>query len=181
MEKRQYNRPIFSGFALSERAGCAVASAPIGGLPMRTHDAAARRDPAVQHELHYRSLVALIRQTDRIALPIAPRKDRLGWNRQARSVRQQFTITNSQFTAASNRFRQALELHAAHRGLDIGHAVIVAELGIFLEDHLIGSVANSIRNAHAMLPQQPKLAVEFGIGGRQHTAVAGGDYLARMK
>ena len=83
-------------------------------------------------------------------------------------------------TPRGDDLRHALQLLASDRRLDVGHAVVVADLGMRLEDHLWRGVAHGVGNAHAVLAKPAET------GGpsrhcRQHAAVAGADDLARME
>ena len=69
--------------------------------------------------------------------------------------------------------RQPLELHAPDRGLDVGHAVVEADLRVLLEDHLPGRVPHRVGHAHRVLPQQAELPVQLRVeGGRPSELVS---------
>ena len=53
---------------------------------------------------------------------------------------------------------QPLELLAADRRLDVGHAVVEAEHRVLLEDHLRAAVPHRVGHAHPVLAQQAELA-----------------------
>ncbi len=103
---------------------------------MGAHDPPAGRDASIQHGLHDVSLIASLRQTNAEALPIAARPVRLHRYAETRNIRQQRLIARRQFPAPGDDLRQALELLAPHRRLNVGHAVIEAQLGVGLENHL---------------------------------------------
>ena len=153
----------------------------VGRLPMAAHDAAPGADPCVQHCLHHPSLVAVIRQPHAVALPVGPRPIRFEWQRDSRNVRQQRPVRVRQLASPGNDLRQALQLLAPDRGLDVGHAVVVADRGVRLEDHLRRAVPHRVRNTHRMLAQQAELLVPLGVARRDHAAVAGADDLARVE
>ena len=73
-------------------------------------------------------------------------------------------VSVRQFASPRDDLRQALQLLPPDRRLDIGHAVVVADRRIRLEDDLARTVADRVGHAHRMLPQQAELAVPFGIG-----------------
>src|ERR1041384_3925554 len=83
--------------------------------------------------------------------------------------------------AAFEQNRETLKLLPTDCGLDVGHAVVVAEFVVRLEDYLGSAVAHRVRHRHAVLTKKTKLRIESGIVSCQHAAVTGSNQLAGMK
>ena len=105
----------------------------IDRLAVAAHDAAPRGDASVQHDLHYRALIAMARQPHAIALPVAARIGGLERRRKPDIVGEQFGVTLGEDAAAGDDLRQSLELLSPDRGLNVGHTVIIAEHRVLLE------------------------------------------------
>src|ERR1051326_7845817 len=90
-------------------------------------------------------------------------------------------ITIGDPASTLQQFGKPFELLSADGGLDVGHAVVVAEFVVTLEDHFAGAVTNGVGYRHAMLTPETELRVERGIAGGQHAPVPRRDELARME
>src|SRR5262249_36861990 len=153
-------------------------AACVAGLAMRAHDPPARGDVPVEHLLHHGALIAAVGQAHAEALPVAARPFRLARQAQAADAGEERAVALGQRAADLNHLGEALQLLATDGRLDVGHAVVVADDRVRLEDHLARPVAHGVRHAHAVLPQQPALRVPAGVVGGDHAAVAGAHHLA---
>src|SRR5271157_5572579 len=124
VEQRQNHGMVLRGFAFYQRSRGAVLAAPVGGLAVRAHDAAAGRDAVIQQVLHHGGLVASLRKADEVALPVTARLGGLAGRDDRAYDAEQLVVTRGQLAAARHNFRQTLELLPANRGLNIGHAVV---------------------------------------------------------
>src|SRR4051794_663793 len=150
-------------------------------LTVRAHDATPSGDALIKQLLHQRFLIDPARQANAVALPIRLSPFWLVRQLQAFDVTEQFGITGGDCPTTSYQFRQPFKLFAANRGLNVRHPIIEADDKVVFEDNLCRIVPNRIRHAHAVLPQQPELAVELWIRRREHSTFTGRYNLARME
>ena len=104
---------------------------------MRAHHRATRGHARVEHGLHHLARLNPLGQPHTEALPVRARVRRLLWKHQARDICEQLPIALHAGAPAGNDARQPLELDPANSSLQIGHAIVEAELAVFLEDDLI--------------------------------------------
>src|SRR4051812_7729022 len=77
--------------------------------------------------------------------------------------------------------RNALQLLATDRRLDVGQAVVETDLVIALEYDAAGGMALTVGHRHAVMAQPAKARGKLDVVGRDHAAIAGGQELARME
>src|SRR5580704_19102191 len=96
-------------------------------------------------------------------------------------VGKQFPIAAGERPAAGDDLRQTLELFPTNGSLNVGHAVVVAEHGMLLEDDLSRTVPHRVGNAHTVLAKHLEFGVPFVVRRREHAAIACAHDLARME
>src|SRR4051794_25064749 len=111
---------------------------------MGAHDAAARGDARIEHGLHDLTLVGACGQVRAVTLPVRTCPRRLFGNEHARNVSEEFAVALGEMTAAFEQRRQTFQLLASYGGLDVGHAVVVAELVVRFENHLRSAMADGV-------------------------------------
>src|SRR6185437_3957709 len=148
---------------------------------MRAHNSSPGRNSAIQQYLHRLFLVATLRKTNAVTLPIATRPLRFYRGDQSRYVRKQAGIAARQFAAAGDNAGQLLQLFAAYGRLDVCHAVIESKLRVSLKDDLIGRVPHGIGHRHGMLAPQSELLIPVLVPGCDHAAVSGRHQFSRME
>src|SRR5690606_7013425 len=116
--------------------------------------------------------------THAVALPVGACPFRLDRRLDAVEFRQHSGVVGGPGAPAGDDRRQAFELLAPDRCLDVGHPVIVAANGIAFEDDLCAAVAQGVGHRHAVLSQQPEERVPLRVAGGDHAAVPDGDDLA---
>ena len=162
-------------------------------LAMAAHDAAARADAGVEHRLHDRALVARRPAGARSssASCCAPRPARAAAPSPAMSREQLRDSASASARRARDDLRQALQLLAADRRLDVGHAVVEADDRVRLEDHLRwrrgarcrarscragaagGTCASQSALAVVIMPPSPVLITLRGWNEKQATSPCG--------
>ena len=150
-------------------------------LAVRAHHSAAGGDVLIEERLHHPDLVEPVRQAHAETLPVGTRPGRLEGQGDPLHAGELFGIAQRELTAALDGGGQAFELLAAHRSLDVGEPVVVADRWIALEDHLARGVPRRVRHAHAVLPQEAELRIPVVARGGEHPAVARREQLARME
>ena len=148
---------------------------------MNIHHAAPGGDPAVQKRLHHRSLIGRCGKPHAVTLPIAVRPVAFDRRFEPRNAGKLIGILGSEPPAPIHDLGKSPQLLAADRRLKIGHAIIVAQLGVGLINHFPRAVPDRVADAHPMLAPKLEFAVVVCIGGGQHAAVAGRDHLAGVK
>ena len=150
---------------------------------MRVHDAAPGRDAVVEHALHDAALIERRLQPHAVALPVGarPRRLRCGGNDAGNAARAAARTRPPARGAA----RRSPAAASAARGRSPpgcrSSGSCKPRLGYSSNTTLRRGVADRVGHAHAMLTQQPELAIELGVRRREHPAVAGREQLARVK
>src|SRR5260370_27991458 len=103
---------------------------------MRAHDAAPRRDALVEQTLHQRLLLDPVGQAHAVALPVGARPGRLERQTETLNIAEEVGVALSERTPPRDEIREALDLLASDRRLDIGHSIVVAEHPVVFEDDL---------------------------------------------
>src|ERR1700751_1178080 len=94
--KGQQNAPILGLLTAKQRSCRAPRLFFIGGLTVCTHDSAPCSDTGIEKHLHNFCLFAIVRQTDAVALPVAPSPLRLKRKCQARNFSQSTMVVLSE-------------------------------------------------------------------------------------